>query len=111
MPHDQPGETINIEVAVALLERQQVVALAVPQGTTVQAAVRQSGLQEKFPEIDFSVAPVGIWCNEVTPQQVLNDGDRVEIYRPLAMDPREARRQLAAQGKVMGKAGLTDQRN
>lgn len=102
---------ITIEVAVALPERQRVVELSVAADTTVQAAIEQSGLQEKFPEIDFSTAPVGIWCREVERGQVLKEGDRVEIYRPLAIDPREARRQLAAQGRVMGKAGLADPRD
>ena len=111
MANDQPAENISIEVAVALPGRHQVVVLSVAPGITVRDAIEQSGLQEKFPEIDFSTAPVGIWCREVERDKVLKDGDRVEIYRPLAMDPREARRQLAAQGKVMGKAGLADPRD
>ena len=102
---------ITIEVAVALPDRQRVVEISVADNTTVQEAIERSGLQEKFPEIDFASAPVGIWCREVERGEVLKQGDRVEIYRPLAIDPREARRQLAAQGRVMGKAGLTDPRD
>jgi putative ubiquitin-RnfH superfamily antitoxin RatB of RatAB toxin-antitoxin module len=110
MAPDEQAGMIAIEVAAALPDFQQVVKLSVAPGTTARAAVGLSGLQAKFPNIDFLTAPLGIWCREVEPQQAVKEGDRVEVYRPLAMDPREARRQLAAQGKVMGTAGRADDR-
>lgn len=104
-------QTLNIEVAIALPERQEVISLEVPQGTTAEGAVVLANLQEKFPTLDIAGAPLGVWCRQVDRQHVLHDGDRVEVYRSLLMDPREARRQLAARGKVMGKAGLARDRD
>lgn len=111
MTADHPEAMLAVEVAVALPERQHVVELAVPANTTVQQAIELSALRNEFPEIDFATAPTGVWGRQVERQENLKEGDRVEIYRPLTMDPREARRQLAAQGKVMGKAGLAGNRD
>jgi putative ubiquitin-RnfH superfamily antitoxin RatB of RatAB toxin-antitoxin module len=67
-------------------------------GATVLEAIRASGLLEQFPELDVSSLTVGIWGRPCLLDAGLNAGDRVEIYRPLAMDPKEARR-LRAQGQ------------
>lgn len=103
-------DTIEVEVVYALTERQALVAIKLPQGATVGDAIDQSGIARKFPEHDLSACRVGIWGRLVDHGQLLQDGDRVEIYRPLEIDPREARRKLAAQGKSMGST-LNDEGN
>ncbi len=96
---------INVEVIYALKDRQKVARLAVEEGCTVQAAIESSGLLVEFPEIDLSKNKVGIWNKLAKPDAVLRDLDRVEIYRPLIADPKEVRKQRAAEGKVMKKGG------
>ena len=95
--------TIEVEVVYALAERQALIAVVIPSGTTVGEAVNQSGIAEQFPGHDLSACTLGIWGCPADSEQALQDGDRVEIYRPLLIDPREARRQLAAEGKSMGR--------
>lgn len=95
-------EFIHVEVAYALPERQLVVAVEVPAGTTAIEAVRLSGIEEQFPGIDPDASPLGVFGKRVRPGQVLAQGDRVEIYRPLQADPKVVRRELAAMGRSMG---------
>ncbi|MGH8313045.1 MAG: RnfH family protein, partial [Gammaproteobacteria bacterium] len=57
--------------------------------------VQLSGLQQKYPEIAATACRLGIFGRAVVPQQLLRDGDRVEIYRPLQVDPKQARRKRA----------------
>lgn len=85
---------IRVEVAYALPERQRIVSLEVPQGTTVFEVAERSGITTLFDGIDLATAKMGIFGKLVaTPRtQVLEDGDRVEIYRPLLADPKEARK-------------------
>lgn len=90
---------INVEVAYALAEKQSILALQVPEGTTALDAARQSGITEKFEGIDLENAKLGIFAKVVSPGQVLRDGDRVEIYRPLIADPKEVRKARAARAK------------
>ena len=97
--------TITVEVVYALAERQAFVAVAVPVGATAGDAIKQSAIATQFPEQDLSACKLGIWGRLVDRDQLLEDGDRIEIYRPLNIDPREARRQLAAEGKSMGQGG------
>lgn len=89
------AEVVDVEVAYAGPGGQAVIPLQVPAGTTVMAAIERSGLLERFPEIDWAVNTVGVFGRRVDPVAVVRDGDRVEIYRPLAADPREARRARA----------------
>ena len=79
-----------------------MVSLALPAGATVADAIAVSLLAERFPATDFNELQAGIWGNLVDRGHILSDGDRVEIYRPLELDPREARRQLALLGQTMG---------
>ncbi len=94
---------MRVEVVFALREQQELVGLEVAAGTTVAQAIEQSGIASRFPTRDLSRCPVGVWGHVVGRDTPLRDGDRVEIYRPLQMDPQEARRELAAQGRSMGK--------
>jgi putative ubiquitin-RnfH superfamily antitoxin RatB of RatAB toxin-antitoxin module len=96
---------IRVEVVYGQAHRQKVVTLDLPEGATVKEAIERSGLLEEFPEIDLAKNKLGIWNKLTKPDAVLRDKDRVEIYRPLIADPKEVRRQRAAEGKVMKKGG------
>lgn len=98
-------EEIAVEVVYALPHSQQLVELKVAPGTSVEQAIRLSGILERFPEIDLARNKVGIYGKLVRLDTPLKDRDRVEIYRPLIADPREVRRQRAAEGKAMKKGG------
>ena len=90
---------IHVEVAYALANKQTILALDVPVGTTAIEAARQSGIADKFEDIDLDNAKLGIFAKVVSPSQVLHAGDRVEIYRPLIADPKEVRKARAARAK------------
>ncbi len=93
---------LKVEVVFALSEKQCLVALSLPSGATVADAIAASSLAQSFPGENLDPLEVGIWGRVVTRDTVLSDGDRVEIYRTLEQDPREARRQLALVGRTMG---------
>ena len=94
------AEMVSIEVVYALPEAQDVVALQLPAGATLCDAIERSGLLERHPEIDLARAACGIYARPARLDTVLRDRDRVEIYRPLIADPKEARRQRAEQTKA-----------
>jgi uncharacterized protein len=96
---------IMIEVAYALPNQQLIIPLKVEAGCTAQQAVNKSGILTKFPEIDLTQNQIGIFGKLTKPDTELKDMDRVEIYRPLIADPKEVRRQRAAEGKIMKKGG------
>lgn len=94
-------ETLAVEVAYALPDRQRILTIEVTPGTTALGAVRQSAIEQEFPGLvvdDTSV--LGIFGQAVPASQVLANGDRVEIYRPLLIDPKEVRRARAAKAKA-----------
>ena len=93
------GKLITVEVAYALPDRQAIVELRVEEGTTALDAARLSGLTERFEGIDLENDKLGIFGKAVSPSQVLQPGDRVEIYRPLIADPKEVRKARAARVK------------
>lgn len=101
-------DTINVEVAYALPEKQVILAVNVELGTTIGGAIVQSGIMMDFPELDVENSDVGIFGKLAPMTTVLADGDRVEIYRPLIADPKEVRRKRAAEGKATKKGGSTD---
>lgn len=86
---------MSVEVAYALPEQQVLIELTLPDDATVEQAIYASGLLVRFPEIDLKENKVGIFGNVYPLTGVLKSGDRVEIYRPLVSDPKEARRQRA----------------
>jgi len=86
---------MRIEIVYALPDEQPLVELDLDPGATVADAVRASGLVERFPEIDPTRGPFGIFSQRCDPGRELREGDRVEIYRPLRTDPKEARRRRA----------------
>ena len=87
---------LRIEVAYALRENQVLLELEVTEGTTARQAIERSGILQRFPEIDLPRADLGIFGRVVSPDTPLRDGDRVEIYRSLISDPKDARREKAA---------------
>ncbi len=95
------ADEIAFEVVFALPDMQALVALTGPAGTTVAEAIAMSGIDRQFPDEQLDALPTGIWGRPVERDQRLADGDRVEIYRPLEIDPREARRRLAQAGLTM----------
>ncbi len=95
------NEHIGIEVAYALPHDQIVRQLNVPAGTTAKQAVELSGISRMLSEIDLSQNKLGIFGKLIKPDTILNDRDRVEIYRPLAVDPKEARRRRAEEAKAI----------
>ncbi|MDH1265866.1 RnfH family protein [Pseudomonas sp. GD03944] len=89
---------IAVEVAYALADRQALVRLEVPRGTTARQAAEQSGLAAEFAGLDLANSPLGIFGKSVAKpeERVLEAGERVEIYRALIADPKEVRKQRAA---------------
>ena len=79
----------------ALPGREDAVSLSLPAGATALDALRASRLLERHPEIDLARQKIGIYGRVVGAEARLRDGDRVEVYRPLAVDPKEARRRRA----------------
>ncbi len=86
---------INVELGYARPDNQVLMNLSLDNGGTVEDAIRQSGILERFVEIDLACNQVGIFGKQCTLSRVLRDGDRIEIYRPLLVDPKTARRRRA----------------
>lgn len=94
-------DSIAVEVAFATPEKQLIVALDVPAGTNAAEAVRLSGIAQEFPDEDIAAAPLGIFGRKLSDPEgtQLSAGDRVEIYRPLLIDPKQARLNRAAKAR------------
>lgn len=90
------ANVISIEVVYVAVDRQALLNISVPTGTTVRQALLISDVASKFPEVDVAQCPVGIFGKAVDGARVLGEGDRIEIYRPLLADPMEIRRLRAA---------------
>ena len=91
---------MEVEVAYATPEKQVLLKIGVPEGCTVQEAIELSEIRSAFPDLEIDPGAVGIFSRKVSLQQVLHEGDRVEIYRPLVADPKEMRKQRALQKAV-----------
>jgi len=89
---------IEVEVVYAAVDRQLLLKVSMPAGSTVRAALMVSGIGAQFPELDLAACPVGIFGKAVPDpdQRTVQVGDRIEIYRPLLADPKEVRRLRAA---------------
>lgn len=96
---------IMVEVAYALPHEQLIVPVKVKQGITAEQAIAASGIIKQFPEIDLAINKIGIFGKLSRLDAPLRHLDRVEIYRPLIADPKEVRKQRAADGKAMKKGG------
>jgi putative ubiquitin-RnfH superfamily antitoxin RatB of RatAB toxin-antitoxin module len=93
-------ETSHVEVSVVYAEPDRAfrAELSLPCGATAADAIEQSGFRAMHPDIEIRGDRLGIFARRVALDTVLHDGDRVEIYRPLKIDPREARRRRARAG-------------
>lgn len=89
------NETITVELIYIEPTSQNSLMLDLEKGSNIQQAIRCSGLLERFPEIDLEVNKVGLFSKIQALDTVLQAGDRIEIYRPLLVDPKEARRRRA----------------
>lgn len=90
--------TIEIEVVYAAVDRQLLLKVSVPAGSTLRAGLMASGIAAQFPELDLQSCPVGIFGKVIADpdRHLLQAGERIEIYRPLLADPKEVRRLRAA---------------
>ena len=95
------AEQMQVEVVFALAEKQVLLVLAVDQGATIADVIAAAGLAETFPDERLHDLETGIWGHPAARDRRVEDGDRVELYRPLQRDPREARRELAQSGQTM----------
>lgn len=93
------AKTLHIEVAHAWPGGVFLRELLLDPGATVATALAACGLRQERPDFDLERAAVGIHGRKVARAQVLRDGDRIEVYRPLSIDPMQARRQRAERGK------------
>ncbi len=94
-------EMITVEVAYALPDKQMIIPVKVVKGATMLQAVERSAIVEHFPDIDMANLKLGLFGKAVrSTDQELLPGDRVEIYRPLLIDPKEARKNRAAKAKA-----------
>lgn len=96
------AEEIAVEVVLATPDRQRLVRLRMPEGATVADAIAESGIPADFPQLPVENYRTAVWGELAGPGRRLRDGDRVEILRPLEIDPRDERRRLADAGRFMG---------
>lgn len=90
---------INIELIYALPNEQDLITIMVDADSTVESAIKESGILARYPAIDLAVNKVGIFSKAVKLNETLREGDRIEIYRPLIADPKEARKKKALKKK------------
>lgn len=95
---------LQIEVAYGTPDKQTLLSLEVPLGTSVEQAISASGIMQIHGDIDLDVNKVGVWNRTCKLDTELRDGDRIEIYRPLIADPKEVRRKRAEKAKAEGRA-------
>ena len=102
-------DLIRVEVAYALPHQQKIISLLVAPGTSALQAVELSDIVRYFPDIDIPTAKLGIFGQslgtkglDTAASYVLREGDRVEIYRPLISDPKDARRKRAEKNAEVG---------
>lgn len=86
---------ISVEVAYALPDKQTILSVKVEEGSSIETAIDRSGIFDIFPDIDLMKQKVGIFSQLKQLSDTVQEGDRVEIYRPLLIDPKDARRKRA----------------
>ncbi len=92
---------VQVELVYATSERQELLNLTVAAGTTIAQLIDDSGIAGEFPDQGLESAQAGVWGRLVDHEYQVVDGDRIEIYRSLQIDPRDARRLLAESGRTM----------
>ncbi|MGF6642569.1 putative ubiquitin-RnfH superfamily antitoxin RatB of RatAB toxin-antitoxin module [Paraburkholderia sp. GAS33] len=93
---------LSIEVCYALPDGQTLIPVELPEGATVQQALDASGILQRFPQIDLAQQKVGVFGKLKSLDTVLVDHDRVEIYRPLIVDPKAARQRRVEKTRKEG---------
>jgi putative ubiquitin-RnfH superfamily antitoxin RatB of RatAB toxin-antitoxin module len=93
------AKLITVEVAYALPDEQVIMSLEVAENTSVEQAIKRSGILERYPQINMDTDKVGIFGKICKLDATLSQKDRIEIYRPLIADPKESRRQKAEMEK------------
>jgi len=88
-------DTIVVEVAYGVPQQQFLESISVVSNTSIRDVIMQSGLLLQFPDLEVDSLEAGIFSKRMPLDHVVSDGDRVEIYRPLVIDPKEARRRRA----------------
>ena len=89
------ADSLSVEVVLATPQRQVLLSVDVEEGASVAEVIDCSGIESHFPDLTIADLAAGIWGKPVSRDSRVRDGDRVELYRPLEVDPREARRQRA----------------
>ncbi len=97
---------ISVEVAYAAVDAQVIYTIAINKDSTIEEAIKASDVLDDFPEIDLKQNKVGIFSKLAKLSQLLNDKDRIEIYRQLIADPKAVRKQRALDGKKMKKGAV-----
>lgn len=95
---------IQVEIVYGTPTKQELMVIAIENGLTVENAIVASGILDMFEEIDLAVNKVGIWNHTVKLTDIVQDLDRIEIYRPLIADPKEVRKLRAEKAKEEGRA-------
>ncbi|AMR78740.1 RnfH family protein [Cupriavidus nantongensis] len=101
-PAERSAGTVHVAVCYARPDAVFLRDIDVPAGTTIAAAIVGSGLQQACPEVDPATMRVGIFGKLKTPETVVRDGDRIEVYRPLTADPKQARRKRVQKQRASG---------
>ena len=86
---------MRVSVAIALVDRQEVIEVELPARATVADAIGAARLESRFPGVDFAAMRTGIWSSPAARDAALREGDRVELYRDLKADPKDMRRRRA----------------
>ena len=97
-----PGNSaakIQIELIYALPHEQKILVIEVDENSNVEQAIKQSEILQRYPEIDITINKIGIFSKACKLTDILHDGDRIEIYRPLIADPKEIRKARAIKQK------------
>jgi len=104
MTDQRSADTLRVEAAFATPAKQRIVQLRVLPGTTAREVALASGLAAEFAGLDLATVPLGLFGVRVADRHIVAEGDRVELYRPLPQDPRQARRDAAAAGGTLGRS-------
>jgi putative ubiquitin-RnfH superfamily antitoxin RatB of RatAB toxin-antitoxin module len=96
------SERLSVQVCYALADEQALIALELPAGATLQQAIEASGVLRRYPQIDLSTQKVGVFGKLKPLDTVLSDHDRVEIYRPLLVDPKVSRQRRVEKTRKAG---------
>jgi len=98
---------ITIEIVYGVPHKQKILTISIDANATVEQGIKESGIMKLFPEIDLAINKVGVWNRAVKLSEILEDLDRIEVYRPLIADPKDVRKRRAEKAKLEGRADKT----